>query len=441
MTRSTKWMSLLGMGLVWAYSVSPAQADQPRLAPHPQQPQPARAIVATAQLPEYQVEGQDEDADGSDTDSQDSDEAMDDTRIDPATDGNEQGEYSPDDGADDESTTEVIKERYPDGSIKIEREVTQDAQGNYINHGTWKMFAANGAPMAQGEYRYGNRTGTWVRWYRGASEAELLTKVPYRNFPGPFISQATFEHGQLDGVWIIYDGKKHKVSQFEYADGHRNGKSTWWHPNGKKAREVQYRDGQVDGQLIEWGPEGSVLIKETYQDGRKIAEKQSNYPGGAKKSKGVYLFAREVEQSPDDWWNAKLMTTTKAGKDEKHGPWVSWHSNGQKQLEGSYDHNLQVGQFTWWHPNGQKALEGRFENGKQDGHWTWWYPSGQKSIHGEYAHGNPTGRWTWWKEDGRVAQSADLSHSEGVVIDTPKPTEPARMPQVRKPTPAKSPVR
>ena len=44
----------------------------------------------------------------------------------------------------------------------------------------------------------------------------------------------------------------------------------------------------------------------------------------------------------------------------------------------------------------------------------------EKSIHGEYAHGNPTGRWTWWKEDGRVAQSADLSHSEGVVIDTPK---------------------
>ena len=44
------------------------------------------------------------------------------------------------------------------------------------------------------------------------------------------------------------------------------------------------------------------------------------------------------------------------------------------------------------------------------------------------AHGNPTGRWTWWKEDGKVAQSADLSQSEGVVVDMPRipaPTPPA----------------
>ena len=81
---------------------------------------------------------------------------------------------------------------------------------------------------------------------------------------------------------------------------------------------------------------------------------------------------------------------------------------------------MQVGPFTWWHSNGQKALEGRFEHGKQDGRWTWWHANGQKSIHGEYAHGNPTGRWTWWKEDGQVVQSADLSHSEGVVVDTPR---------------------
>ena len=181
--------------------------------------------------------------------------------------------------------------------------------------------------------------------------------------------------------------------------------STWWHANGRKMREIEYRDGDIDGQLIEWGPEGAVLLKETYQAGRKLAEKTSNYPDGSKKSQGMYLFAKDVEKTPDDWWNCKLVTTTKTGKDEKHGPWTTWHSNGQRQLEGTYEHDLQVGLFTWWHANGQKALEGRFETGKQDGNWTWWYATGQKSIQGEYAKGNPTGRWTWWKEDGKVAQS------------------------------------
>jgi antitoxin component YwqK of YwqJK toxin-antitoxin module len=140
--------------------------------------------------------------------------------------------------------------------------------------------------------------------------------------------------------------------------------------------------------------------------------------GGGKKSEGTYLFPKEVEQTADDWWNCKLATVTKTGGEEKHGPWMSWYSNGQAQLEGAYEHDVQVGRFTWWHPNGQKAQEGRYDHGKQDGNWTWWFPSGQKSIRGEYAKGNPTGKWTWWKEDGRVVQAADLSHTEGVVVET-----------------------
>jgi antitoxin component YwqK of YwqJK toxin-antitoxin module len=84
-------------------------------------------------------------------------------------------------------------------------------------------------------------------------------------------------------------------------------------------------------------------------------------------------------------------------------------------------------------------LEGRYLNGKQDGPWVWWYNNGQKSIQGEYAKGNPTGRWTWWAEDGRVAQSADLSHSEGVVIQTLPTMPPSVLPQVRKPATATMP--
>jgi hypothetical protein len=37
---------------------------------------------------------------------------------------------------EDASEMEVIRERFPNGSIRIEREVTQDADGNYINHGS-----------------------------------------------------------------------------------------------------------------------------------------------------------------------------------------------------------------------------------------------------------------------------------------------------------------
>jgi antitoxin component YwqK of YwqJK toxin-antitoxin module len=282
------------------------------------------------------------------------------------------------------------------------------------------MWDTGGRLMAQGEYRNNQRTGIWLRWYRNVAEAPLLTKMPYPQFTGPFVSQATFNHDKLDGTWTIYDGKLRKISQWRFVDGKRTGNSLWWYPDGRKMRDVEYFDGELDGTALEWSSEGKLIASDTYQSGRRLGRKTTQYPGGGKKSQGVYLFAKESEQTPDDWWNCKTLVTASAGHDEKHGAWSSWHSNGQRQLQGAYEHDLKVGPFTWWHSNGQKALEGRFEHGKQAGRWIWWYANGQKSIQGEYANGNPTGHWTWWKQDGRVVESADLSQAEGVVVDTPR---------------------
>src|SRR4029079_13842394 len=38
------------------------------------------------------------------------------------------------------AAVEVIQERYPNRSVKVERQVTQDTDGNYINHGAWTMW-------------------------------------------------------------------------------------------------------------------------------------------------------------------------------------------------------------------------------------------------------------------------------------------------------------
>jgi antitoxin component YwqK of YwqJK toxin-antitoxin module len=418
MMRKTKWISSVTVGLLWTLAGSPAMSQQ---LPRHGEPTLAQAPV---DAPETEA-GTNSESDGYRPYTADPD-----------------GASSEDGAGGDGLTAEVIKERFADGSVKIEREVTQDAEGNYLNHGSWKLWDERGNLLAQGQYHFGERAGTWVRWYRNPAEAPVLKFPPYNEFTGPFISQATFDNGKLNGYWTIYDGKVKKISQWRFADGRRHGLSTWWHANGRKMREINFRDGNIDGTLIEWSPEGAVELKETYQDGRKLAQKTSHYGDSRKKSQGMYLFAKDTEKTPDDWWNCKLVQTVKSGNDEKHGPWVSWHSNGKPQLQGAYEHDVQVGPFTWWHDNGQKALAGRYENGKQDGPWTWWYPSGQKSIHGQYVNGNPTGRWTWWKEDGKVAQSADLSHSEGVVIDEPPQQldKPNVLPHVRQTNP-RQPVR
>ena len=323
---------------------------------------------------------------------------------------------------------EIIRERYPNGAVKIERSVAQDATGNYVNEGVFRMWDSKGALSVEGNYHHGARDGVWNRWLRPA-DAEMLSKLPYNSFPGPFISQATFVNDKLDGHWTIYDARQRKISQFEYADGQRDGRMTWWFPNGRRMREAQYSEGDLDGQLIEWSIDGKVVTKETFQHGRRLAGHIDKDAAGNKKTEGVFLFAKEVEKTPDDWWNCRLATHIKQGKDEKHGPFITWYPRGQRQSEGEYRNDVQVGKFSWWYANGQKAIEGGYADGEQEGKWVWWHENGQKSIQGDYTKGHPSGRWTWWNEDGKIARSTEMESGAGEVVNVPE--KPQARPPVR----------
>ncbi len=306
--------------------------------------------------------------------------------------------------SDDESEAEVIRERYPNRAVKIEREVTQDDEGNYVNHGSWKMWDLPGSLVAEGRYQHGQRIGVWTRWYRN-SDVELLKTSPYSSFRGPFISQASFDSGRLNGKWTIHDSHQRKISEGEFVDGQRQGTFTWWYPNGQKMRECQFEAGEMHGPRLEWAPNARLTAQASYEHGRKLETRTEKYPSGAKKSEGDYLVAREIVQTPDDWWNMQLAVYTRQGNDERHGPWITWYPNGQKQTEGLYEHDVPVGEFTWWYANGQQAVRGEYVDGEQQGKWVWWHENGLKSIEGEFRLGHPMEKWTWWGADGKVARA------------------------------------
>ena len=323
-----------------------------------------------------------------------------------------------------EPDTEIIRERYPDTRVKIERQVTQDEQGNYINHGSWKFWDQNGGMLAQGTFQYGERHGSWIRVHSRES-SPLFSQPPYSHFSPPFYSQATFKNGQLHGSWTIYDARKRPVSELVFKDGQRHGVSTWWYPAGKKMKEVVFRDGILDGDLRQWDERAQLTVERDFKEGRRTGAHTTQHSNGQKKSEAVYLFARVVAKSPDDWWNARMALYETQGKDEKHGPWRAWHENGQLKMEGRFEHDIPVGRFVAWYANGQKQWEGEYAQGTADGRFTWWHTNGQKKLEGEYVHGNPNGRWTWWKEDGRVTHAADFSSQGEEITGLPVSPEPS----------------
>ena len=320
--------------------------------------------------------------------------------------------------AADVEPDEIIRERYPNGKVRIERGVRQDELQNYLNHGPWKMWDAEGRLVMEGTYRDGRPEGAWTRWYR-TQDAELFGHSPFTLFEGPYVSHATFREGQLHGHWIITDQNERKICDWNFSNGRRDGKSLWWYPNGNKLREINYADGQVHGELLEWDEGAKPVTRVEYQEGRRLARTVQNYKTGQKQFEGMVLHAQLVLKQPDNWWKATLATYVQQGKDQKHGEWAAWYADGKEKFAGHYEYDRPSGQFTWWHPNGQKALEGSYQDGRKHGPWTWWHENGQKSIQGQYQHDTAVERWVWWHDNGKVAQRVDFSESGGRVVTIP----------------------
>ena len=174
--------------------------------------------------------------------------------------------------------TEVIHERYPSRAVKVERHVIQDRSGNYVNHGRWTMSTNKGtrSPMAiiaMASAMESGRGGT-------SRAARTCLQLPYKSFQVPFVSEVMFDNGRMHGMWTIYDSKDRKCSEFAFEHDEREGKSTWYYPNGERcARSTSRSANSTD---IGWNgvPNKNVTKNESYQNGRGLAKKVEMHKGG-----------------------------------------------------------------------------------------------------------------------------------------------------------------
>ncbi len=304
--------------------------------------------------------------------------------------------------------TETIQQRYPDGKVQVERQVAQDADGNYYNHGPWKFFSPSGQVVAEGVFQLGLMEGTWQRWHSGG-EQTIFSLRPFNLFRAPFLSHGTFRNGKLHGVWVIHDQQQRKVMDITYRHGQRHGTATWWYPNGTKMREAAFNNGLLDGPLREFDERGEATRNEEYVRGRKVVVETSNYPSGKKFIEAYFLDPVLELEHDDNWWEAAPAAFRPRGEREQHGPVNLWYENGQPLMQGQFVDGEREGTFTWYHPNGQRQLSGTYHAGKQVGQWVWWHENGLKATQGAYDNEQPIGPWTWWDTNGLVVDTQTYS--------------------------------
>ena len=297
---------------------------------------------------------------------------------------------------------EVIQERFTDGTVKIQREVTQDAGHNYVNHGVWKQWDRSGRLIAEGRYEMGQPVGTWRRRYEAGSAA-LFETEPFAGFTAPFESKATFRDGLLEGEWTIYDAEQRRCCLVTLTAGKRDGRTAFWRPDGEVWQEMSYRQGLLDGDILELNADGDMEVKATYLRGRERASRSTEGQVGTSPwSEADFLTLRLEPIMADDFMSAQFATYRITQLNQRHGRWRSWYPSGQQQVEGEYHEDQPTGKFVWWHANGQKAVEGEYHAGRQAGRWVWWHANGQKAAEGHFDGGNQVGEWWGWRPDGQL---------------------------------------
>ncbi len=314
-----------------------------------------------------------------------------------------------------EGTTEIFRERYADGKVKIEREVALDADGNYVNHGSWKMWDTTGLLIADGPFEMGKRVGSWTRMLN-RSNTPLLQQPQFKRFKAPFISQVSFANDKMDGEWTLIDLEQRKCSQISLENGVRHGLATLWLPNGKVLRQTRYNQGVPVGDVLQTNLKTGELERvATFLDGRRIAKNVTKQGRNQQKqTEEMYLAPTTVQSSFDNFWNSRLAQYQAEGESLLHGKSRAWYSNGQLQWEGEYQYDSRIGRFQYWHANGQLAAEGNYRKGEYDSRWNWWHENGQKAITGNYDDGQLIGEWRWWDEMGKLANRMTYNGTESL---------------------------
>ena len=326
---------------------------------------------------------------------------------------------------------EVIRQRYPNGKVQILRHVRQDDEGNYVNHGPWKLFNQQGQVLAEGQFADGFLQGSWQRWH-GQEDQGLLSESPFKSYGGPFLSVAYFKSGKLHGSWVIFDASRRKIFEMGYDEGKRDGVAIWWYPNGMKMRQMAFQQGLLHGEFVEWNTQGQVARRERFVQGRQLITRKTEWKPDQEKTEEHFIGSTLEVAGDDDWWNALPAGYEPVGEELQHGPSLAWHANGQPLRRGEFQLGRRQGEFAFWHDNGQKAMAGSYADDLKTGTWRYWHPNGMKLAEGGYAEGQPEGVWRFWSEQGQLNQQVDVdqtpTHIDALLpsfIATLDPSEPA----------------
>lgn len=316
------------------------------------------------------------------------------------------------------NAAELIRQRFPNGKPQIERWVTEDNQGNIVNHGKYTEYDAQGTVIATGSYVYGQREGQWNKQIAEDQLRHLAGSID-KGFAAPYHSRASFTDGQLDGEWTIVDGKGRAVVSWNYLTGVREGLSSYFNSAGEVTQSITYKHNLADGPALYADSSGAA--KDTqFTNGLMLRQVDKWHPVTGNnprvlQSQEWHLVPMPLNVASSDWNGSKVEFQSTVGATPiRHGMSTTFYASGQREFEGNYEHGKRTGTFAWWYANGQQKTVGEYREDKEHSDWTWWHENGMKQAAGMFADGRKIEEWSQWSPVGTLVKRTTPSEAAQV---------------------------
>src|SRR5436190_15676078 len=115
-------------------------------------------------------------------------------------------------------TAEVkpVEEHWPNGALKLHREMAEDLRGRVVANGVETLYAADGTKQSETTYHLGVKEGPWREFF-GNGKVRI---------------EGNFRRGQKEGVETRYSESGEKSAEINFHDGLLEGKRFDW--NGRQ---------------------------------------------------------------------------------------------------------------------------------------------------------------------------------------------------------------
>lgn len=304
---------------------------------------------------------------------------------------------------------ELVRQRFANGKVHIERWVAESPEGDFVNHGTYTEFNAKGETVVTGEFRMGRRDGAWSKQLPLAVAQQLTNSID-RGFAPPFLSKAEFAQGSLTGDWTLADSRGNLVFVLSFENGKRNGTSSYFNSRGEVIRTITYIDNLADG------PAKIALRKDQppkdiqFSEGMMMDTAEEFYPQVRGKQRVLktqeeVLVPTPINLESHDWENNIIKYRKYETADRvRHGRSITFYPNGQRESEGQYEQGNRTGTFVWWYSNGQQKTIGEYKNDETQGRWTWWHENGMREARADFVNGVRKSALSVWDQNGRLVK-------------------------------------